>query len=260
MNPKNPAPCEIIAIHTPGKVGSSTLHEALKARNRWPCYHTHFLDPEKLEAVANKLKIHTKTLNGHVADSAEVLRKMSNPRCKLKVITVVRDPLARNVSSFFENLELYGFNPDQLPNVRDMVAIFLSKVPLFTMDKWLDREIGGVFGLNRQCVPFCRNAGIALFQKNGIEFLFLKAEVSDWQKEAILQSWLGDIDIKLKRANITANKSVAPIYEEFKSELASQFSAVEAIYQSNWFRHFYTKEETGKFINGWKSKGTSGLP
>lgn len=246
-------------VHTIGKVASSTIYEAIKSIAGNHCYHTHFLQKDKIQQVSKKLQNVGKTVDGHIADSLEVLNLLSDntQMRKLRVVSLVRDPLARNVSAFFENLELYGLDPKNLPDAPSLIATFLERSHLNTMDEWFETQFSQVFDLKKRDIAFSKKAGCGLFQRHGVDFMILKAELENWRKERMLQAWLNTEDISLKDANVTANKSVSNHYTAFKKELSRHFDKVCSLYDSPWFNHFYSQEESRQFKAYWQQAATT---
>lgn len=110
-----------IVVYTMGKVASSSISQALRARlPRRRVFHVHSLIREELEATE---ALH---LAGAIAHSgmplervyrkasvwtwqyvADVIAEREYEEKKTDFITAVRDPVARNISAFFQNISLY---------------------------------------------------------------------------------------------------------------------------------------------------------
>src|SRR5688572_1946244 len=105
-----------IIIHQMGKVGSKTVELSLRKAYealgiQVPIYHTHILNGfERVRGYVLKEK-NRQDSAGHFAtlDHGESVRKLidENPAQHWNIISLVRDPIARNVSAFFESLPEY---------------------------------------------------------------------------------------------------------------------------------------------------------
>ena len=125
--------CAVI-IYQMGKVGSSTLKESLAQKNI-SALHIHryyFSNNEKpinLRRLIHKLKSNF-TFN-------KLIKKE-----KIKIITLYRDPLSRNISSFFQNLDVY-FTKSEMENLtfKKLENKFNSASNLIeTPSNWFDIE------------------------------------------------------------------------------------------------------------------------
>lgn len=244
---------EVIVVHTIGKVASSTIYKAAKAFGDTPVYHTHFLDPVRLKNASAKLAKHGKILHGHVKDSVEVLSLIEEDSVRLKVITLIRNPVARDVSAFFENLEMFGFDKNDLPPVDIACDKFLESFQSSTLDDWFDKEFVSVFGVNVLDQPFPRRLGWYCFEKENIDFLILKAELLNNVKEAVVGAFLGCPGLIIGSENVMADKFDPEYYSAFKVRLAGNFGIRIKSFESDYCRHFYTSEELSEFKRRWSS-------
>jgi hypothetical protein len=142
-----------VIVHSMGKVGSSTVFESINHANiNFIAYHTHSLTESALNAQYNALKQKGLPLGLHLYHG-KMISKFKNEvkDFKWKVITLVREPISRNISAFFQNIEKHVPNlkrkcVSQI-NINELIQIFLglnNNIPL----KWIDSEIKGVFGID----------------------------------------------------------------------------------------------------------------
>lgn len=107
--------CPLI-VYQMGKVGSSTLVKSLKDMNNldMDVYHVHFLTHESIRNIEKVYKHATKVykkdiIDQHVIESLYLRKQLDQGLrdTKWKVITLVRDPIVRNISCFFEAFNQY---------------------------------------------------------------------------------------------------------------------------------------------------------
>src|SRR5215475_8732180 len=102
-----------IVIYQPGKVGSQAVYVGLTSLAlRQPVHHVHFLTRfDELEAqMRGALRDATASL-GKLTHDREVRQALlKRPDQPWNVITLVRDPVARNISTFFQIID--GLFPD----------------------------------------------------------------------------------------------------------------------------------------------------
>ena len=97
-----------IIILTPGKVGSSTVYKTLKKSQKNSIYHIHRLSKkgirnseiEHLESDRNSRPL-------HLIIGKQLRKKLDEYKDEIKVITIVREPISRAISAFFQNTEFY---------------------------------------------------------------------------------------------------------------------------------------------------------
>lgn len=106
--------------HVPDGKGSSTVLESLKnsGLDKY-LFHVHVLTPKWIKRVEETYK-NVSRVNGKVVIDGHLIASFYLRRCldrnseeKWKVISLVRDPVARNISIFFEALDRYFPELDQ---------------------------------------------------------------------------------------------------------------------------------------------------
>ena len=101
----------------------------------------------------------------HIRHSLMVKEELLDKGRPVRVITAVRDPVARNISAYFNNLTLSTlkreFNEEELQAMMDQ---FLDKyshdIPLV----WFDKEMRDVLGLDVYHYPFPQKKGCNEFK------------------------------------------------------------------------------------------------
>ncbi len=138
---------EPLLVYQMGKVGSATIVSSLKAatgvESRYSIYHIHWLSPERLiyeeELYKNaRARYNGSALSAHrfypgyVWSGQFLKRRIQNQPRKSKwtVITLVREPISRNVSSFFQNLEtLLSYDSRSIMAPKGLAAAVLAGIP-----------------------------------------------------------------------------------------------------------------------------------
>jgi hypothetical protein len=101
-----------------GKVGSKTITKSLKSLNlNMPIYHSHLLTQKRIHETEQKRKKFFGTPRQSYLQRSWLnlfLRKQIDKGLtdnkQWKIITLTREPIARNISTFFENLEVKQLN------------------------------------------------------------------------------------------------------------------------------------------------------
>jgi hypothetical protein len=268
-----------ILIYSVGKVGSSTVAEALAARGLGASlYHLHWLTPARLRRDAELQRAAAARHRGTPLEAhfrpryvwrGEFLReRVQGPPPgggSWRIVTLVRDPLARNVSAFFQNLPLLGYDVAARPGPRSedevdaLLALFartylrpggadaIDGDPL----TWFDEELAAVFGTDVYAAPFPVERGFAIHEGARARVLVLRLEDLDRCAAAAFEAFLGLRGLALRREQGAEDKAYAALYRRFRERLRVPDDALERFYGSRYARHFYSDAERARFRARW---------
>ena len=264
-----------ILIYQMGKVGSTTIKRSLQALDLdAPIYHIHVLSQEGIDRIEGIYRRtwargqHPRPL--HLWHSQflrkQILRGMNNKR--RKVITLVRDPIARNISSFFEVLDLeLEFQYEQKASqmqldhlVDELIENFWNRFihherPL----TWFDDELKAVFGIDVFATEFPHSRGFQIFSTDTVDVLLIRLEDLDRCARDAFNSFLGLDTFDLIPDNVGAEKYYAAGYRRFLEKIIFPDSYLETLYNSVYARHFYTPDELAAFETQWRRTGTADI-
>ena len=271
-----------LLIHTMGKVGSTTIAHACKRLDSYDTAHTHCLSPRIVEIVEKWNRDHGGPKR-HMLNALRVRREVLETGRPFKLITATRDPLARNVSAFFQNLDSHGFGKREVivaglvsryPHVsailrrlgisrlvdpvNDMVATFMRNYPHSQPARWFDAEIRDVLGLDLLAAAFDPEVGHATYSIGASSVLVLQVELPDERKEAVLRDFLDAPDLRLEATNVGSQKRYAKAYRRFRAGIAFDTEFLDEIYGSRYARHFYSAQQLEGFGARWRVRGAGG--
>ncbi len=169
-------------------------------------------------------------------------------RKHLKVITLVREPISVNVSSFFHNLSYFAYEFEQ-KNAKTLEEAFFNKFNHDYALDWFDIDFLPTIGLDIYKYGFDKEAGYAVIKEKNVECLVIKLEKLNGL-ESVIAEFVGNNDFKLQSHNVSADKWFNPVYLEFKKNVSFNPEFIDRIYSSKLMRHFYSDEE----INTLKAK------
>ncbi len=251
-----------VIVYNMAKVGSRSVYETLTDLDLGiPIYHAHVL--HDLENMAESL---TKQLSNPVNSLAVVrqgmeLRRLiySDRNQKWNLVSLVRDPIARNVSRFFHGIE------EVIPDIRqqldafsigsdDLIHAFLNKWEHVSALNWFDTQFKPVFDIDVYSRPFPREKGYDIYREGRFSLLLIRLEDLDIHAEQAIEEFLGIPDFKLKRSNVGAEKWYKDIYREFLSKITLSDEYIDQIYNSKFVQHFYSRDEIEAFRARWIHK------
>jgi hypothetical protein len=244
----------IVVTHTYGKVGSTAIHKAISQLPGYASFQTHFISEE---GIAEALLLHQEEHDPiHMLQGEALRREMqAHPDRPIRVITLVRDPVARAVSDLFENPSLLGANSDvrQMP-LETVVAIAAEQVlgSLAYTERWFDRELGGLLGFDLFARDFDRTSGFEIIREGRFELLAGKLERLSENGAGYLGRFLDlgrDFPIPSSRARSATGE--AALYDQVKRSLKLPAAVLDEVYSSRVCRYFYTPEELAGFRKLW---------
>ena len=252
-----------IMIYQMAKVGSRSVLFSLELSYRVhrlpnvPIHHVHNL--VDLDAHEERARITGNTEEIQVIQQYKKLRQEFDQlqRQHWNIISLVRDPVARNVGTFFHNIGHYipnwktRWREDSL-SLDEVVESFLNHGELHhTANVWFDVEFKSVLGIDVYAIPFQRQTGYQFYaNKPRVDLLLIRLEDLDRVADSVMEKFLGLRDFKLYPSNIGDEKDYAEIYRAFKAT-PLPLSYVEKTYQVQFARHFYTDEELQAFTRKW---------
>ena len=279
-----------IIVHQMGKVGSQTVLRSLAAEprisSRRAVIHTHFLTRNQLERE-NRLLASARTAyqgnplpeiwwkppflwDGQIVGAA-VTRQRDR---RWDVITLVRDPVARNVSLFFEKLEVpIGYDwferrerlsDDEL--LSELTPLFdrhvLDPGGLARLDvdplRWFDLEMAPVFGIDIFASPFSAELGWHIYEGDRARLLLIRtADLSRVGSEA-LEQFLGVPGVQLVSGNVADRREHASIYALFREKLRLPKEQLDATYGSRLVSHLFTPQEIEAMRSRWETVKATG--
>lgn len=259
-----------VVVYQMGKVGSSTVYAAIRDLSGAPAYQVHHLRPEAVadeEMLYRRVFSHRHRIDGHLLDSLFLLsgvvrRHATSP---WRFITLVRDPLLRNVSAFFQTLPFRVLEFETW--VQDLPADELVErlLDLYRQDGWwheepigrfFEEEFGPVVGIDVLAHPFPREAGARTLKSDTADVLLLRLEDLDRIGAETIARFLGrgPRSVSLQRKQVAGRKYYSGIYRTFRHRITFPRDYLDRIYGSKWARHFYTDHELGRFRSAWKEK------
>ncbi len=163
-----------IIVYQMGKVGSSSLYATLKSvvPDRM-IYHVHNLTNEGIEAINYRSTSRMRAFPGPGYWQARHLYRKITARSNQQrwhLITLTRDPVARNLSGFFQSLPLWSTtasrrfsNGERQSLFEELLDIFLQQYPHDYAHRWFDFELKKVFDIDIYESTFHKDSGYNIY-------------------------------------------------------------------------------------------------
>lgn len=274
-----------VLIYTMGKVGSSSLEYSLRsAAPELDVLHLHWLVTENLArdervyreaarrhrgtAAARKFRPRYIWLGRHF--SSRVKRDRPDGS-RWDVITLVRDPVARNVSSFFQNLLLFfGYDWAEELRLKAEGTVVAELCELFRASflqedwvnsgkdsdplTWFDEELLRTFGVDVFEDEFPKEVGFTILDRPRVRVLLARLEDLDRCVAPAMEQFLGLTGFALHRRNVGLEKGYSSLYRRFVESVEFPKEYLDRLYDSKVSRHFYTEKELAAFRARWRNK------
>lgn len=243
-----------------GKVGSWSIYDSLRLYGIKAVFHTHRMNPIRLKEITKKrVERYLKNKGPPPPDftlAKMLYRLFVKNRKKAKFITLVREPIGRNISAFFQNFYIYtGVEYDKAKfSIDEIIKLFLNNYDHTNPFFWVDEEIKETLNIDVYKYAFPQEKGYQLIKKKNFELLIIKIEIDDSIIEEVVKNFLNlDDDFKLIRSNVGNKKNYSEMYQKFKQIVNLPESYIEKMLNSKYTKHFYSDRE----IESLKSKWTA---
>lgn len=254
-----------LLIFQMGKVGSSTIYNTVKkyifGRN---IYHVHNLNQHvaksQIDWGIQKIKESGQKRQypelWHSLYLSERIKKETKE--KWQVITLVRDPVARNLSWFFQVMdrlypEIYADGIKGKFNSKLTEKSFLNvgeeshKEPLV----WFDSQIKLNFHVDVYSKPFSKHKGYEIYENEKARILVIRLEDIDNCAAKALTDFLNIDNIDIVSTNRSSDKKYKAMYKCFLESIKLDNTYLDKMYNSKFTRHFYTEDEIENFRKRW---------
>ncbi|MDX1971571.1 MAG: putative capsular polysaccharide synthesis family protein [Candidatus Sumerlaeia bacterium] len=225
-----------IFLFQPGKVGSMSLYTSLKQIYPGPVIHAHSLFEPPLHL------------------GIELMIRWLNSGKPLSLICMIREPISRNISGFFESFEEYVGIPfsESSHQPEELCQLFLELYNHMGMHEWFHEELHRGTGIDVLEHPV-HSPGYQRMDQGVIRFLLLKTELPDIEKIRLVSEFLSLPKFPLHSVNVAEKKPYAKMYQDVKTLLKIPEPLLLQITSAPLIRHFYTPQEIEDMNIRWKA-------
>lgn len=246
-----------VFVYQMAKVGSSTVTWALREIDGLHVFQVHLLHPNNLRRLREALRKHGRWLARLQSDmdirGRTLYEGLIKPGISAKIITLVREPVGRNCSFYFQNLDVLLQTADAHANVEmsRLVREYMEKFDHHSGLGWFDREFKPVLGVDVYEHPFPHDAGHVRIDAGRYDILVLRTDLDDESKKRCIEEFLGIEGLSLAPKNVGSQKPYAAAYREFLDALELPESYVNEMLDSKYARHFFAAEELSAIRAKW---------
>lgn len=264
-----------IIVHQPGKVGSNTISTTLR-HHVIPAVRTH------------GILYSCEYANGGDELKNTMVDAIYSEDRKVKLITLVRDPIAKDIGHFFqkltatENDTAWFVKGLMEKDFQQSYLNYLSVVSPFDFSNgkrkdefnkkmvshidyigsknsngalwgWYEEEYKNILGIDVLAHEFDVDKGYTVIRHKNVEVLIMQLEKLN-TLENVLAEFVDVPELKLVSVNRGVEKAYRYIYKAFQKEVRIPKEYMEFCYNNPYMRHFYSKEDIERFYKKWEDK------
>ncbi len=238
---------EIYLVYSMGKVGSAGVYLSLQRRKPYAAvFHVHFLSKNWLQ---DRLPKEHESFHSNISLGNDILKHIrKNPNKRIKIITLVREPVIRSISDLFQNWKHLYDDIQEVDNetLQEHVETTNYEYAL----EWFDSEFNEYLDLDVYSLPFDREKGYEIYNLDKCDILCMKLEALNKVGNQAMQEFLGE-EFKLTSSNISSQKPTKDQYSYLKDHVKISIDKLNEVYGSKFVQHFYTSEEIADFKKRW---------
>ncbi len=254
-----------IIINQPGKVGSNTIMHTLR---RYGIYNI------RIHGLAYPFEYNN-------SNSLNIFKERLSAWPKVKMITLIRDPIGKDYGHFFQKLSLqfdmawyakgiaedcfqtsflnylsvitpFDFTEKRSELQKDIfchIDMIGKNSPLGSYYGWYDEELKKHLDIDILQCDFNKEKGYGIISKKNIELLVLRLDKLNFLED-ILGEFLEVGKINLVNANMHDEKDYSFVYQDFRNEVFYPKKYVDFYYRDNpYTEHFFNLQEIDKLRN-----------
>jgi hypothetical protein len=255
-------PRPAVLVYTMSKVASTAVTEALRSIEGLRVFQIHFICPDSVnrlrQSVLEKGFTKLEPQLEYIEDVSHALtEELIKPGHRVKVIALVREPVGRNISYYFQALDDIWQTPSAHRNVEleRLVAEYHDRINHQRAINWFDNEFKPVLGIDVYAHPFPRDKGFLRITSGPYEVLLMRHDLDDRLKEKCLAELIGVPAVSLTPKNVGTQKVYSSTYTEFLKRIRLSEDYVDRMLGSKYARHFYSAEELARLRAKWLGNG-----
>lgn len=237
----------IFLVYSMGKVGSASIYTSLKNQKPYSdIFHLHFLSKNWLDKLLPK---EHESFHSNIKLGNDILKFIKkNPTKRIKIITLVREPVMRGISDIFQNWEHLYDNIEEVDN-KELQKRVEQIGHEYTLN-WFDTEFLEYTKIDIYQLPFNKELGYAIYNYDNMDILCIKLESLNEIGSRAMSEFIGE-EFNLISANVSAQKKTRDQYAFLKENVRIEKSKITELYKSKFMRHFYTPTEIDNFSRKW---------
>jgi hypothetical protein len=255
----------VVLVYTAPKVASTAVTAALQTIKGQAVYQVHLISAESMRRLREGMRRRGLSMRNHDRVGLEdlghaIAEEIIKPRHRARIVSLVRDPVARNISYYFQNLDVFWKTEraHERIEVGRLLAEFQERISHEQGIDWFDKEFKPVLGIDVYEHPFPHDVGFQRIDSKPYEVLIMRHDLDDRVKEKCLADLVGVPAVSLAPRNVGAQKVYSDAYREFLSRIELPEDYVKRMLDSKYARHFFSPDELARLRAKWRGTRDAG--
>ncbi len=246
-----------ILVFTMGKVGSLSIYYSLKYNWRVPVFHIHSLNQAEQNFYDEEC-FRRGVLPGSRSAISMINQQILKKNRPYKIITLVRNPIERNISAFFEAFEYYlGVKAEKyLGSMSDLEKMFHKLLPHNYVSNWFEDYFFQQTGINMYDFKYDKTQKYQFITTKNTEVLVLDVNLDDSLKEQLVANFIDKKRKRINRINVRELTAEANLYIAFKRNIKFDKNYLSNLLETQYFNHYYSEKSKLDTLKRWQ-KDTS---
>nr|WP_321223008.1 putative capsular polysaccharide synthesis family protein [uncultured Psychroserpens sp.] len=242
---------DLILVYTLSKVGSSSVYNSLKKKFPYKeIHHVHFLGDTWLNKFKNDHKIFQNNLN----NADRIFKLLKKKQWNVKIITLTRDPIARDISGVFQTWQ-HIFEVDDITKVTaNSILDYLNTNDFTYSQNWFETDFVEFTGLDILNENFDANKGYQIYDAKNTPILLIQLEQLNTVFNDAMNAFIGPGEYALHQENVTSSRASGALNKKVKKLLDVPVAKLDTIYNSKYLTTFYNASQIKSFKDRWTKK------
>lgn len=243
-----------IVVFCMSKTASTAVRRAVRDAVSRPVHKIHLLLPSSIERAEAEYRRTDRGIRPrHIFHASYLVDRLPTPERPWLVISIVREPVMRSVSEFFQSGDRMHRLVDE-DTTLDLLRRYVTDVGIPRTLEWFERELEPSLGIDVYAHPFDRERGFGMFDTPAARMLLLRQESLEGAPEA-LADFLGlPAPVEIDRKNEGAEKEYSALYRSVLDRVRFPEATLDLAYGSRFAQHFYTPAQLESFRARWSGR------
>jgi Putative capsular polysaccharide synthesis protein len=235
-------------VFAAGKTGTTAIATALQRAGLIHVFQIHNLGSRASEAREREYRLRApETRPVHIWQALWLASHPPDVGRRWKVVTSVRDPVARLVAQWFQEHARFDNRPISADDVVDQLFALWKRLD----HDWFEFQYGAMLGIDVYEHPFDPAVGFGVIENPAIDALLLRQESLDRSAAPLREFFELSGPVDLRPANVGADKDYASLYGDVLDRVRLPDALLDSVYSTRFVRHFYSDTEIDAFRRHW---------
>lgn len=244
-----------VVIYQMGKVASKTIDATLSNVTAVQVFHVHLADPQNIQRRWDLQERHLGRTNALVNwnRSQAIYKYVLNSSREVKIITLIREPIGRNISAYYQGLDsLTGIKrAHERAPMSTLISTFLTEYPHRNALTWFDDEFRTTTGIDVYAQPFPRETGYQRIKQGHFDVLIMRHDLDDQLKATCIRELLDLPQLDIVQDNRADDKEYRDSYRAFQKAIHLSKEYIEEMLGSKYSLHFFSDTERQRLRDKW---------